>query len=63
MIEPNEAGAGFEFESKVTGGNVPREFWPAIEKGFELSMEKGVLAGFPTEDVKVTSDGRGIPRS
>ncbi|MEM7357689.1 MAG: elongation factor G [Pseudomonadota bacterium] len=54
VISPNEAGAGYEFESKVTGGNVPREFWPAIEKGFKLSMEKGVLAGFPTEDVKVT---------
>lgn len=54
IISPNEPGAGYEFESKVTGGNVPREFWPAIEKGFKLSMEKGVLAGFPTEDVKVT---------
>ncbi|MBT8115997.1 MAG: elongation factor G, partial [Arenicella sp.] len=54
VISPNEAGAGYEFESKVTGGNVPREFWPAIEKGFKLSMDKGVLAGFPTEDVKVT---------
>ncbi|NNC99654.1 MAG: elongation factor G [Gammaproteobacteria bacterium] len=54
IVEPNEPGAGFEFESKVTGGNVPREFWPAIEKGFKLSMDKGVLAGFPTEDVKVT---------
>ncbi|MFT5571513.1 MAG: elongation factor G [Cryomorphaceae bacterium] len=54
VIEPNEQGAGFEFESKVTGGNVPREFWPAIEKGFATSMSKGVLAGFPTEDIKVT---------
>ena len=54
IIAPNEAGGGFEFESKVTGGNVPREFWPAIEKGFRMSMDKGVLAGFPTEDVKVT---------
>ncbi|NND81427.1 MAG: elongation factor G [Gammaproteobacteria bacterium] len=54
IVSPNEAGAGYEFESKVTGGNVPREFWPAIEKGFKLSMEKGVLAGFPTEDVKIT---------
>ena len=54
IIEPNEPGGGFTFESKVTGGNVPREFWPAIEKGFAMSMEKGVLAGFPTEDVKVT---------
>jgi len=54
IVEPNEPGEGFTFESKVTGGNVPREFWPAIEKGFALSMDKGVLAGFPTEDVKVT---------
>jgi elongation factor G len=38
----------------VTGGNVPREFWPAIEKGFKVSMDTGVLAGFPCEDMKVT---------
>jgi elongation factor G len=58
IIEPNEPGEGFAFESKVTGGNVPREFWPAIEKGFATSMDKGVLAGFPTEDIKVTlTDG------
>ena len=49
VIEPNEPGAGFEFESKVTGGNVPREFWPAVEKGFESARwKKAVLAGFPT---------------
>jgi elongation factor G len=54
IVSPNEPGEGFAFESKVTGGNVPREFWPAIEKGFGTSMVKGVLAGFPTEDVKVT---------
>ena len=53
-IEPNEPGVGYEFESKVVGGNVPREFWPAVEKGFKDSMEKGVLAGFPVEDIKVT---------
>ncbi|MEM9025782.1 MAG: elongation factor G [Verrucomicrobiota bacterium] len=52
-IEPGEAGTGFVFESKVVGGNVPREFWPAVEKGFRLSMDKGVLAGFPTVDVSV----------
>ncbi|MGB0371280.1 MAG: elongation factor G [Opitutales bacterium] len=52
-IEPGEAGSGFVFESKVVGGNVPREFWPAVEKGFKLSMDKGVLAGFPTVDVSV----------
>lgn len=53
-VEPGEQGSGFEFESTVTGGNVPREFWPAIEKGFANSMDKGVLAGFPLLDVKVT---------
>ncbi|MEM6255970.1 MAG: elongation factor G [Cyanobacteria bacterium P01_D01_bin.156] len=53
-IEPSEPGAGFEFESKVTGGNVPREFWPAVEKGFAASMDKGMLAGFPVVDMKVT---------
>jgi elongation factor G len=57
-IEPNEPGAGYEFVSKVVGGNVPREFWPAVEKGFKESMVKGVLAGFPVEDIKVTlTDG------
>ena len=54
VVEPAETGAGYEFESKVTGGNVPREFWPAIDKGFRNSMEVGVLAGFPCVDVKVT---------
>ena len=54
LIEPGETGSGFVFESKVTGGNVPREFWPAVEKGFKNSMDKGVLAGFPCLDFKVT---------
>ena len=53
-IEPLDPGAGFEFESKVTGGNVPREFWPAVEKGFKFSMDEGVLAGYPLLDFKVT---------
>ena len=52
-VEPGETNSGFVFESIVTGGNVPREFWPAVEKGFRLSMEEGVLAGFPLLDVKV----------
>jgi len=57
-IEPGEPGSGFEFESKVTGGNVPREFWPAVKKGFAVSMQEGTLAGFPLLDVKVTlTDG------
>ncbi|MEB3215604.1 MAG: elongation factor G [Nostocales cyanobacterium 94392] len=58
IIEPGEPGTGFQFESKVTGGNVPREFWPAVQKGFESSIDKGVLAGFPLVDVKFTlTDG------
>ena len=58
VVEPGEPGSGFQFESKVTGGNVPREFWPAVQKGFETSIVKGVLAGFPCVDVKVTlTDG------
>ena len=54
VVEPAETGSGFEFESKVTGGNVPREFWPAVQKGFQLSMEEGPLAGYPLLDVKIT---------
>jgi elongation factor G len=58
VIEPGEPGSGFVFESKVTGGNVPREYWPAVEKGFVLSMSEGVLAGYPLLDFKVVlNDG------
>ncbi|SFK21609.1 elongation factor G [Methylophaga sulfidovorans] len=53
IIEPGEPGSGFTFESTVTGGTVPREFWPAVEGGFKKMMGKGVLAGFPLLDVKV----------
>jgi elongation factor G len=53
VIEPGEPGSGYEFESTVTGGRVPREFWPAVNKGFKKSMDKGVLAGFPCLDFKV----------
>ncbi|MGJ8671499.1 elongation factor G [Rubritalea sp.] len=57
-IEPGEPGEGFVFESTVVGGNVPKEFFPAVEKGFRTSMVAGVLAGYPMEDVKVTlTDG------
>ena len=54
VVEPAESGTGFEFKSAVSGGNVPREFWPAVEKGFRTSMENGPLAGYPLLDVKVT---------
>jgi elongation factor G len=54
IVEPGETNSGYVFESVVTGGNVPREFWPAVDKGFKMSMEQGTLAGFPLLDVKVT---------
>lgn len=57
-IEPLPTGGGFEFESKVVGGNVPREFWPAVEKGFRESANNGIIAGYPLLDFKVTlTDG------
>jgi elongation factor G len=58
IVEPGEPGSGFQFQSSVTGGNVPREYWPAVQKGFESSIVKGVLAGYPCVDLKVTlTDG------
>lgn len=58
IITPGEPGTGFVFESTVTGGNVPREYWPAVEKGFRSMLDKGVLAGFPCSDFKVNlTDG------
>ncbi|MDJ0907843.1 MAG: elongation factor G [Woeseiaceae bacterium] len=53
-IEPAETNAGYEFESQVTGGNVPREYWGAIEKAFQVSMDEGTLAGYPLLDVRFT---------
>jgi elongation factor G len=58
VVEPGEQNSGYQFVSKVTGGNVPREYWSAIEKAFGVSMVQGTLAGFPLLDVKVTlTDG------
>ena len=53
-ISPGEKNIGYEFESKVTGGNVPREYWSAIEKAFKSSMDEGTMAGYPLLDVKFT---------
>ncbi|CAA0119197.1 elongation factor G [Zhongshania aliphaticivorans] len=54
FIKPGEPNTGFTFTSKVVGGNVPKEFFPAIEKGFRSMMGVGPLAGFPVLDVEVT---------
>ncbi len=54
IMEPNEAGKGFEFVDAIKGGTVPREFIPAVEKGLRETIPAGVLAGFPVVDVKVT---------
>ncbi len=53
-LEPQPSGKGFEFVNKIVGGKIPREYIPAIEKGVAGAMEKGILAGFPMVDVKVT---------
>jgi elongation factor G len=53
IVEPNEPGKGFEFESKIVGGAVPKEYIPGVEKGLESVLGSGVVAGFPVVDVKV----------
>jgi elongation factor G len=54
VVEPNEAGKGFAFESKIIGGAVPKEYIPGVEKGLNSVISSGVLAGFPVVDVKVS---------
>ena len=57
-IEPNEAGKGYEFVNKVVGGNIPKEYIPAVDAGIKGAMQSGVLAGYNVVDVKVTlNDG------
>jgi elongation factor G len=53
-IEPNEAGAGYEFIDEIKGGVIPKEYIPAVDKGVQEQMENGVIAGFPLVDMKVT---------
>ncbi|WP_422366176.1 elongation factor G [Pelagibius sp.] len=58
VFEPTEAGEGFVFDNAITGGAIPREFIPGVEKGLKSAQETGVLAGFPMIDFKATlTDG------
>jgi len=54
VIEPLAPGEGFQFESKITGGSVPREYIPSVQKGIESMRQTGVVAGFPMIDFKIT---------
>jgi elongation factor G len=53
-IEPAEQGEGYEFINKIVGGNVPKEYRPAVDKGIQEALTSGVLAGYPVVDVRVT---------
>jgi elongation factor G len=53
-IEPAEAGAGYEFVDEIKGGVIPKEYIPAVSKGVEEAMQRGIQAGYPVEDLKVT---------
>ena len=52
-VEPNGKGGGFEFENKIVGGVIPREFIPSVKTGIEDSLKNGIIAGYPVVDVKV----------
>ncbi len=51
-VEPSEPGKGFEFENKIVGGTIPREYVPAVEKGIKEAADRGILAGYPLVDIK-----------
>ncbi|PAF51733.1 translation elongation factor G [Helicobacter sp. 13S00401-1] len=53
-LEPKEAGTGYEFVNNISGGVIPKEYIPAVDKGIQEAMQSGVLAGYPVVDCKVT---------
>jgi elongation factor G len=53
-IEPTGPGGGFEFVDKISGGRIPREYIPAVDQGVQSALDSGVLAGYPTVDVRIT---------
>jgi elongation factor G len=54
IFEPLEPGSGYEFENKIVGGSIPKEYIPGVEKGLKIAQQTGVLIGYPTVDFKVT---------
>lgn len=61
-LQPQDRGVGFEFGSSVVGGNVPKEYIPAVEKGVMRTLQEGIIAGYPVVDVKITLyDGSSHP--
>jgi elongation factor G len=61
-VEPNEPGAGFEFINDIFGGAIPQQFLPAVEKGVQMVMNDGCIAGYPMQDIKVSVyDGKYHP--
>ncbi|AFY38711.1 translation elongation factor 2 (EF-2/EF-G) [[Leptolyngbya] sp. PCC 7376] len=54
QIEPGDEGSGFEFESKIVGGTIPREYIPSVQQGMKEACESGIIAGYPMIDLKAT---------
>ena len=54
MLEPTGPGGGYEFDDKITGGRIPKEYIPAVDQGIQPALTSGVLAGYPLVDVKAT---------